>query len=119
MSKSVLIVNRKPPYGSSAPREALDVALTCGVFEQPVSMLFLGDAVFQLLKGQQPDAIAQKNISANLSVLPMYDIDQLYVSASALATHKLDAADLILPVTALADEQIAPLFAQHDVVLNF
>ncbi|WP_027856081.1 sulfurtransferase complex subunit TusC [Marinobacterium jannaschii] len=119
MSKSVLIVNRKAPYGSSAPREALDVALTCGVFEQPVSLLFLGDAVFQLLKAQQPDAIGQKNLASNLSALPMYDIDQLFVCAESLANNGLDPDDLILPVTLLEKDSVAPLFANHDVVLTF
>ncbi len=119
MSKSVLIVNRKPPYGSSSPREALDVALTCGIFEQPVSLLFLDDSIFQLLKEQQPGDISQKNLSANLSALPMYDIDQLFVCAKSLADHGLTCDDLILPVSLLQPSEIAPLFAKHDVVLTF
>ncbi|MGH1461296.1 MAG: DsrE family protein, partial [Neptuniibacter sp.] len=75
-TKSVLIINRTPPYGSSSPREALDVALTCSIFEQPVSLLFLGAGLFQLLNNQHTESIDQKNLESIMSSLPMYDIDQ-------------------------------------------
>jgi len=117
--KSFLIINRKPPYGTSAARDALDVALTTSVFEQPLSLLYTDDGVFQLLPNHNPEAISQKNLSANLAMLEMYDIDQLYVSQRALSERGIDPQAIQLKVTLLNDEQIADLIRSHDHVLSF
>ena len=119
IKKSFLLINRQAPYGSSAARDALDVALTASVFEQDISLLFLADGVFQLLKDQQPQEIGQKNLAANLSALPMYDIDQIFVSASAMKERGLDKAQLSLPAELLDDQQIAALISRHDQVMSF
>lgn len=116
--KSILIICRSAPYGSSAARDALDLALTCSVFEQPVSLLFLDDALFQLLPGQAPAAIEQKNLNAIQQSLPLYDIDRLYVGVGALSARGLNAEDLILPVTPIAETEISRLLADHTTVLS-
>lgn len=117
--KRVLIINRKPPYGTANAREALDVALTCAIFEMPVSMLFLGDGLYQLLKNQSPELINQKKHEAMISSLPMYDIDQLYVTESDLQARELTANDLVLPVTILQEDALPELIATQDRVMTF
>lgn len=117
--RSVLIINRTAPYGSSNAREALDVALTCSIFEIPVSLLFMGDAVFQLLKGQQPEQIGQKNLQSMLSALPMYDIENLYVMADAMTERGLQADDLCIVAKQLDNTALTQLINSHDTVLTF
>ncbi|RTE67773.1 sulfurtransferase complex subunit TusC [Amphritea opalescens] len=117
--KSFLIINRKAPYGSSAARDALDVALTISVFEQPLSLLFMDDAVLQLLPDHQATLIGQKNLSANLSMLEMYDIDQLYVCQQALSLRGIRPDDITLNITLLDSQGIASLIKQQDHVLSF
>ncbi|RRC98091.1 sulfurtransferase complex subunit TusC [Amphritea balenae] len=117
--KSFLIINRKAPYGSSAARDALDVALTISVFEQPLSLLFLDDAVLQLLPSHKPDQIGQKNLSANLAMLEMYDIDQLYVSRTSLEQRGINPDTIQLKIKPLTEPEIALLIKQHDQVLSF
>jgi len=116
---SFLIINRRAPYTSNHAREGLDAALTAAVFEQPVAMLFMSDGVYQLLKDQQPGAIGQKNLSANLQVLPMYDIEKLYVCSQALAERGLTEAQLVVPVEVLDGDAINALIKQQDRVLTF
>ncbi len=116
---SFLIINRRAPYASNQAREGLDAALTAAVFEQSVSMLFLSDGVYQLLKEQQPAAIGQKTLSANLQVLPMYDIDKLYVCAQAMAERNLSTDQLVVPVELLDKHAINALIKQQDRVLTF
>ena len=87
--KSVLIINQAAPYGSSHARESLDVALTCSIFEMPVSLLFIGDGLFQLLSGQSPDTLNMKKHEAMLSALPMYDIEQVFVTDEDLRANGL------------------------------
>ncbi|WP_286238579.1 sulfurtransferase complex subunit TusC [Neptuniibacter halophilus] len=118
-NKSVLIINRSAPYGSSAARESLDVALTCSIFEMPVSLLFLSDGIFQLLQGQSPEALEQKKLEAMLSALPMYDIDQILVCREDFEQHGLSEAQLCLPVQLIDADQIASLIQKHDTVLTF
>lgn len=117
--KSFLIINRRAPYGSSSARDALDVALTVSVFEQPLSLLFLDDGVLQLLPDHQPAGISQKNLSANLAMLAMYDIDQIFVSAAALEQRGFSPESLALDARLLSDDDIAALVQQHDQVLTF
>jgi tRNA 2-thiouridine synthesizing protein C len=119
IKKSFLIVCRRPPYGQSFAREALDVALATTAFDQPVAMLFLGDGVLQLVAGQHSDGIGQKAHDKQLSALPLYDIETLYADAEALQTHQLQSTDLILPVQLLDASEIAALFASHDLALGF
>lgn len=119
MHKRFLIVCRQPPYGSALAREALDVALATAAFDQPVSMLFLGDGVLQLLHPQDPAAIGQKAHDKQLGTLSLYDVDALYVDAQALRERGLDAAELALPAQPLGDAGIAALYGAHDVVLGF
>lgn len=117
--KKVLIINRRAPYGRSNARDSLDVALTCGVFEMPISILFADDGVFQLIGSHQAKGIGQKNLSANLAALPMYDIDQLFVCADSLSTHGLTTDTLEHSATQLDQTAIQQLIQDHDVVLTF
>lgn len=117
--KKVLIINRRAPYGRSNARDSLDVALTCGVFELPVSLLFADDGVYQLLGEHDAQGIGQKNLSATMAALPMYDIDQLYVCKQSLKTQGLEASDLANAPTAVDQDAIQQLIKEHDVVLTF
>jgi tRNA 2-thiouridine synthesizing protein C len=38
-------------------------------------VFFVGDGVFQLLPGQQPQAMLARDYIATFKVLPLYDID--------------------------------------------
>ncbi|MBV1789911.1 sulfurtransferase complex subunit TusC [Marinobacterium sp. D7] len=117
-TEGILVMTRSAPYGSSAARDALDVALTCSVFEQPVTLLFLDDGVFQLLKGQSPSVIGQKNLNAVQQSLPLYDIKRLCVSTSSLEQRGLRQDELILPVELVDDAALPALLAQHRHVLS-
>jgi tRNA 2-thiouridine synthesizing protein C len=115
--KRIAVVCRHSPYGGSYPREALDTALAAAAFDQPVTLVFMGDGVWQLLPEQRPDS--GKSLEKQLGALPLYDIDTLYVEAESLAQRGLDAAELALPVQVLSSTALADLLAGQDVVLGF
>jgi len=117
--KKILFVNTRAPYGSSMARDALDALLAASAYEQDLSVLFLGEAVFQLLRNQNPEAIGMKNLAATLPVLPMYDIKQIFVQASALFTRGLSIDDLALPAKALSEDEIAALMGTQGAILSF
>lgn len=118
-SKQIAIVFRQPPYGSSFAREALDTAMAAAAFDQKVSLVFIGDGVWQLLANQQPQAIGQRSLEKQLATLPLYDVDRLYADAAALSQRGLHTGDLSLPVEVLDSDAIATLLRQQDVVLSF
>jgi tRNA 2-thiouridine synthesizing protein C len=117
--KRILIICRQPPYGSSLPREGLDIALAASVFDQQLSILFSGEALWQLLKDQQGQQLQQKNYDTVLSAFPLYDIDQLYSCAESMAERKLTSDEFAIPVQTLNKDEIKALIAQHDVVFTF
>jgi tRNA 2-thiouridine synthesizing protein C len=119
MKKRFLFINHKPPYGSFAAKESLDALLMASAFEQTIQVLFLGDGVFQLKKDQQRQAIATKNIAANLAALAVYDIKDIFVAKTDLTSRGLTTDDLILPVKALSTEQVSQLMNNQDVILSF
>lgn len=118
-TKRYLIIFRHPPYGESFAREALDVALAAAAFDQPVALLFFGDGVTQLLNAQNSHAINEKSLEKQLSALPLYDINTIYVDAHALQQRGFSLADLSLPAQPVGDSEINSLLASHDIVLNF
>jgi len=118
-TKKILFISRKAPYGCAMAKECLDALLAASAYEQDLGLLFMGDGVFQLKKEQQPEAGRQKNISATLPVLSMYDIKDIYLQASALAERGLTADDLVIPVKALNNNEICELMGQQDQLLSF
>jgi tRNA 2-thiouridine synthesizing protein C len=118
-AKKLLFISRKAPYGCATAKECLDALLAASAYEQDLGLLFMGDGVFQLKKEQQPEAGRQKNISATLPVLSMYDIKDIYLQASALAERGLTADDLVIPVKALNNNDIRELMEQQDQLLSF
>ncbi|WP_254277747.1 sulfurtransferase complex subunit TusC [Halomonas sp. 3H] len=115
----LLVILRHGPHGSSWLREGLDAALVAAAFGRQVSLLFMGEAVTALVKGQQAGALGQKGTAATLEMLAMYDIDTLLVEAEALARFGLVEQDLMLPVNLLDAESLPRLPAKHRLVLTF
>ena len=118
-TKRILIICRKPPYGSSLAREALDIALASSVFDQQLSILFTGEGVWQLLKDQQANQVEQKSYANMLSAFPLYDINDIYVAEQSLQERQLSDDDLAIAVTRLSADDVNALLNNHDVLLNF
>ena len=115
----LVLLTRRGPYGASAPREALDAALAAAAFELPVTVVFDGDGVQQLLRAQDPAMLEEKNLGANLEALPMFDVEDLRVTARSLEARGLTTDDLLLPVQVLDDVAFADLLAEADQVLSY
>lgn len=118
-TKRYLIILRRPPYGESFAREALDMALAAAAFDQPIGLLFLGDGVAQLVNTQDSTAIGEKSFEKQLSALPLYDINTIYVDATALQQRGFSETDLSLPAQRVNATDISDLLKSYDVVLNF
>ncbi len=118
MAKSMLIISRQAPWSGPGPREALDIALAGGAFDLPLAMLFMDDGALQLMPAQQPNALQQKNLSANLQALPMFGVDELFVCATSLAERGLANIAPVLDVQVLDTEGIKALVDRFDLVVT-
>jgi tRNA 2-thiouridine synthesizing protein C len=117
--KKFMFVNRKPPYGTIYALESLEVVLITATFDQDVSLVFLDDGVYELVKGQSTKGIGMKNFSPSYRALDGYDVEKLYVERESLESRGLTEADLIVPVEVLDTTQMSALMAEQDVVLSF
>ena len=119
IAKKFLYVNRKAPYGTIYGLESLEVVLIGAAFEQDVSLAFLGDGVYQLVKGQDTKALEVKNFSPTFGALEDYDVTKLYVEEEALQARGLSAADLVVPVEVVDARRMAEIMEDQDVILSF
>lgn len=119
MNKNILVIQRTAPYGSSLAREGIDYVLTSAAYDQNISLLFLGDGVFQLLAEQDSKNIQLKNQLSALEVLPLYDIENLYITEEDLAERNLNKEQLGLNVNIISRSHVHTLIAQQDHVVGF
>ncbi|MEW8047813.1 MAG: DsrE family protein, partial [Candidatus Thiodiazotropha sp.] len=76
----------------------LEVVLIGAAFDQDVSLAFLDDGVYQLVKGQDTAGVDMKNFSPTYQALGDYDVTKLYVEEESLEERGLTLDDL-MPLT--------------------
>jgi tRNA 2-thiouridine synthesizing protein C len=119
-SKKLLFISRHAPYGSSLAKDALDAVLASSAYDQQLSLLFMDDGVFQLLKNQVSADITQKSFSATLPVLPLYEINSIYVHYESLEKRQIKINELVLDSVQIIDSAaVCSLLAQQDQLLSF
>lgn len=106
--KRVLYILRRPP--SVLADELTDVILVSGVFEQPTTVLFADQGVYQLLGLDARES--------SINTLASYDIKDLYVAEESMRSLGLDVAQIPSNVVAASRREVRELIASHDVVLT-
>lgn len=131
--KKFMYVNRKAPYGTIYAWESLEVVLIGAAFEQDVSMAFIDDGVYQLVKGQNTKELGVKNFSPTYSALGDYDIKKIYVEKESLEARGLTIDDLMPlkwedenedyaekdSIQVLPAKELVSILDDADVLLNF
>ncbi len=117
--KSIAIVNASAPYGNSNAKEALDLALIFGSFEQDTSLFFQGDGVRQLVDKQNPEMINVKDFLKTLSALEFYDIENIYLCQDSLAERNLKSNFHLENVTLMSKKEFSEKLHQHDAIFRF
>lgn len=116
-SKKILFVIAN--YHLAKAQEALDAILMASTFNQEVSVIFLADGVFLLNKNQNLEKIHVKNFIATYKALSLYDVQNVYLDAEALAQRHLNSEDLLIPVRLLNPKEIAEIIHSQDVIMSF
>ncbi|MEW5962300.1 MAG: sulfurtransferase complex subunit TusC [Pseudomonadota bacterium] len=131
--KKFLYINRRAPYGSIYALESLEVVLIGAAFEQDVSLAFIDDGVYQLMKDQDTKAIGMKNFAPTYRALGDYGVTKVFVEKESLDERGLSADDLMelvyedenedyaeKPLLTVVDRKsLAAVMGEQDVVLSF
>ena len=132
-AKKFMYINRKAPYGTIYAWESLEVVLIGAAFDQEVSLAFVDDGVYQLMKGQDTTEVGIKNFSPTYAALGDYDVNKIYVEKESLEARGLTLDDLQHLVWEDEDEdwaekdsirvvtsaELAEIFEQQDITLSF
>ena len=131
--KKFMYMNRKVPYGTIYALESLEVVLIAAAFDQDVSLAFVDDGVYQLMKGQNTEEIGMKNFSPTYSALGDYDIKKIYIEKESLRERGLCLQDLQElkyededddwaekdAIITVSRQELAEVIDQQDVVFSF
>ena len=89
---------RTAPHGNAISREGLDALLAATAFcdEEEIGVFFVDDGVLNLLDGQNPELLLQKDFIRTFKLLDLYDIEQRFICADSLDQYNLHAEQLII-----------------------
>lgn len=105
--KNILFINPYPPTHEKI-QQILDFILAASVYDQNLSVLFLGEGLFQL---------TDVPICKNLKALPEFGIHQFYADQASLDELELNPSQLALPLKILSNEELAQFIVQQDLIL--
>lgn len=111
-----LIYLSSSPYASTSLKEALDLALVFGTFEQSVSIAITGDALALLVEEQTPSKRQGKHLYKLLDGLEFYDIENIYVKETEI---KAFGTSLWTGVQAISQEAWIDMLEQHQHIHRF
>lgn len=132
-TKKIMYVNRRPPQGSIAAQESLDVVLIGAAFEQDVSLAFIDDGVLQLIQAQNSETTGAKNVAKSFAALGDYDVHYIYVEQESLQERGLSESDLINiwyenpeddyrkteSIRLISREKLSRLMTRQDLLMQF
>ncbi|MBM7455421.1 tRNA 2-thiouridine synthesizing protein C [Oceanisphaera litoralis] len=115
----VAFIFRTPPHGSASGREGLDAVLATSALSEDIGVFFIDDGVYQLLFGQEPSLVLGRNHAPTFGLLELYDVDNVYISAEALAERGLPAERLAIEAAVLSQHELQQRLADYNVRLSF
>ncbi len=131
--KNFMYLNRRAPYGTIYAWESLEVVLIGAAFDQKVSLIFVDDGVYQLVKGSDPSETEMKNFTPTYRTLGDYGVRHMFVDRASLEARGLTQDDLVQVewedweteeevdniVEVVDSDSVAQLLDESDVVFSF
>ena len=112
---------RTAPHGNSISREGLDALLAATAFcdEEEIGIFFVDDGVLNLLDGQNPELLLQKDFIRTFKLLDLYDIEQRFVCADSLDQYNLQTEQLIISAEKIDRTSLINKLSQAEKVFTF
>ena len=112
---------RTAPHGNAISREGLDAVLAATAFcdEEEIGVFFIDDGVLNLLDGQNPELLLQKDFIRTFKLLDLYDIEQRFVCADSLDQYNLQTEQLIISAEKIDRTSLINKLNQAEKVFTF
>lgn len=112
---------RTAPHGNAISREGLDALLAATAFcdEEDIDVFFIDDGVLNLLDGQNPELLLQKDFIRTFKLLDLYDIEQRFVCADSLDQYNLNTEQLIISAEKIDRTSLINKLSQAEKVFTF
>ena len=112
---------RTAPHGNAISREGLDALLAATAFcdEEEIGIFFVDDGVLNLLDGQNPELLLQKDFIRTFKLLDLYDIEQRFVCADSLDQYNLQTEQLIISAEKIDRTSLIYKLSQAEKVFTF
>ena len=112
---------RTAPHGNAISREGLDALLAATAFcdEEEIGVFFIDDGVLNLLDGQNPELLLQKDFIRTFKLLDLYDIEQRFVCADSLDRYNLHTEQLIISAEKIDRTSLINKLSQAEKVFTF
>ena len=109
---------RTAPHGNAISREGLDALLAATAFcdEEDIGVFFIDDGVLNLLDGQNPELLLQKDF---IRTFNLYDIEQRFVCADSLDQYNLNTEQLIISAEKIDRTSLINKLSQAEKVFTF
>lgn len=117
--QKIMFLMRQGPHGGIYSYEGLETILIFAAFEQDLSMTFVGDGVFALVKAQDTEGIGIKGYIKTYGVLEDYGVEHMYVDKASMETRGLTPDDFAVPVEVVEADRIAELMEEQDAVIPY
>ena len=112
---------RTAPHGNAISREGLDALLAATAFcdEEEIGVFFIDDGVLNVLDGQNPELLLQKDFIRTFKLLDLYDIEQRFVCADSLDQYNLQTEQLIISAEKIDRTSLINKLSQAEKVFTF
>ena len=112
---------RTAPHGNAISREGLDALLAATAFcdEKDIGVFFIDDGVLNLLDGQNPELLLQKDFIRTFKLLDLYDIEQRFVCTDSLEQYNLQTEQLIISAEKIDRTSLINKLSQAEKVFTF
>ncbi|WNO60917.1 sulfurtransferase complex subunit TusC [Rheinheimera sp. MMS21-TC3] len=117
--RNIMLIQRHSPFNTSHGRESFDLAMALAAIEHKVTILFMADAVLQLVQIKDTATLQLKPYQHGFKLFDLYEIEQVLVCQASLQQRGLTAADLFIKVTIADHSMIKSCIAmQHQVITS-
>ncbi len=112
---------RTAPHGNAISREGLDALLAATAFcdEEEIGVFFIDDGILNLLDGQNPELLLQKDFIRTFKLLDLYDIEQRFVCDDSLDRYNLQTEQLIISAEEIDRTSLLNKLRQAEKVFTF
>lgn len=118
--RPVLLLFRRPPYGTVYPAEGLRMAEALLAFQLPVRAVFMEDGVYNLLRGQGNARLEFGDLGAAFAGLTASGMKELIVLGEDLRARGLGPEDLVdAPIHGVSAAELRALMDEAKVVMPF